>query len=137
MLSRIAARRDAIKAMRALCYCAQSANTVFLYHGAIASLLGQMRRYSAPPGNCLCRQRAWRQFVRSYRPDGDGVFEKRITHHKPRTYRLICRCVGNATDAYDVLQDTFYAVWRAAETVVAVRRRGGAAARRFEGRKNE
>ena len=43
----------------------------------------------------------------------DRAFERLITRHKARTYRFIYRYVGNATDAYDVLQDTFFAAWRA------------------------
>jgi RNA polymerase sigma-70 factor (ECF subfamily) len=43
----------------------------------------------------------------------DRAFERLITRHKARTYRFIYRYVGNATDAYDILQDTFFAAWRA------------------------
>ncbi len=39
------------------------------------------------------------------------AFESLIGRHKENLYRLVRRYVGNSDDAYDLLQDTFIAVW--------------------------
>lgn len=41
------------------------------------------------------------------------AFNKLVTRHKAVTYRLVRRYVGDADEAYDVLQDTFVAAWLA------------------------
>jgi RNA polymerase sigma factor (sigma-70 family) len=44
--------------------------------------------------------------------DGDrGAFNQLMLRHKAPFYRFIRRYVGNADDAYDVLQETFLAAW--------------------------
>lgn len=43
----------------------------------------------------------------------DGAFTQLMLRHKSWTYRFIRRYVGNAEDAYDVLQDTFFSAWLA------------------------
>ncbi len=46
--------------------------------------------------------------------DGDdGAFATLMSRHKSWAYQFIRRYVGNSADAYDVLQDTFFAAWRA------------------------
>lgn len=43
---------------------------------------------------------------------GDHLaFEALVGRHKEMLYRLVRRYLGNADDAYDLLQDTFIAVW--------------------------
>jgi RNA polymerase sigma factor CnrH len=63
--------------------------------------------------------------VRSAQPESDGALAARalrgddaaftalMTRHKGWTYQFVRRYVGNTADAYDVLQDTFFAAWRA------------------------
>jgi len=43
----------------------------------------------------------------------DEAFARLVTRHKQWAYRFVRRYVGNADDAYDVLQDTFFAAWQA------------------------
>jgi RNA polymerase sigma factor (sigma-70 family) len=43
----------------------------------------------------------------------DAAFAMLMSRHKGWAYRFIRRYVGNSADAYDVLQDTFFAAWRA------------------------
>jgi RNA polymerase sigma factor CnrH len=43
----------------------------------------------------------------------DAAFSILMARHKGWVYRFVCRYVGNSADAYDVLQDTFFAAWRA------------------------
>jgi RNA polymerase sigma factor (sigma-70 family) len=43
----------------------------------------------------------------------DVAFEKLIGRHKRWAHRFIRRYVGNAEDAYDLLQDTFFSAWLA------------------------
>lgn len=41
------------------------------------------------------------------------AFDRLVARHKAATYRLVRRYIGDADDAYDVLQDTFVAAWLA------------------------
>lgn len=41
------------------------------------------------------------------------AFEELVGRHKTGTYRLVRRYVGDADEAYDVVQDTFVAAWLA------------------------
>ncbi len=50
--------------------------------------------------------------VRTLRGD-DDAFARLMTRHKRWVYHFVRRYVGNHADAYDVLQDTFFAAWRA------------------------
>jgi RNA polymerase sigma factor CnrH len=43
----------------------------------------------------------------------DAAFATLMSRHKGWAYQFIRRYVGNSADAYDVLQDTFFAAWRA------------------------
>lgn len=44
--------------------------------------------------------------------EGDPLaFDALVGRHKDMLYRFVHRYLGNADDAYDVLQDTFIAVW--------------------------
>jgi RNA polymerase sigma factor CnrH len=43
----------------------------------------------------------------------DAAFSTLVSRHKVWAYQFIRRYVGNSADAYDVLQDTFFAAWRA------------------------
>jgi RNA polymerase sigma-70 factor (ECF subfamily) len=43
----------------------------------------------------------------------DRAFAQLMSRHKQWTYRFVLRYVGNADDAYDVLQDTFFSAWMA------------------------
>ncbi len=43
----------------------------------------------------------------------DNAFAALIGRHKQWAYRFVLRYVGNADDAYDVLQDTFFSAWLA------------------------
>ena len=43
----------------------------------------------------------------------DGAFAQLMSRHKQWTYRFVLRYVGDADDAYDVLQDTFFSAWLA------------------------
>jgi RNA polymerase sigma-70 factor (ECF subfamily) len=43
----------------------------------------------------------------------DAAFAMLMSRHKGWAYQFIRRYVGNGSDAYDVLQDTFFAAWRA------------------------
>lgn len=43
----------------------------------------------------------------------DLAFTQLVARHKSWAYRFIRRYVGNADDAYDVLQDTFFSAWLA------------------------
>ena len=43
----------------------------------------------------------------------DPAFSALMTRHKGWAYQFVRRYVGNSADAYDVLQDTFFAAWRA------------------------
>jgi RNA polymerase sigma factor (sigma-70 family) len=43
----------------------------------------------------------------------DSAFSTLISRHKDWAYQFVYRYVGNHADAYDVLQDTFFAAWRA------------------------
>ncbi len=46
--------------------------------------------------------------------DGDdAAFAQLMGRHKQWAYRFVRRYVGNADDAYDVLQDTFFSAWLA------------------------
>lgn len=48
--------------------------------------------------------------------DGDdAAFAQLMGRHKQWTFRFVRRYVGNADDAYDVLQDTFFSAWLALE----------------------
>jgi RNA polymerase sigma factor CnrH len=49
--------------------------------------------------------------ARSLRGD-DVAFARLMSRHKGWVYQFVRRYVGNHADAYDVLQDTFFAVWR-------------------------
>ncbi|HTY50205.1 MAG TPA: RNA polymerase sigma factor [Steroidobacteraceae bacterium] len=42
-----------------------------------------------------------------------AAFNELVTRHKALTYRLIRRYIGDADEAYDVLQETFVAAWLA------------------------
>jgi RNA polymerase sigma-70 factor (ECF subfamily) len=50
--------------------------------------------------------------VRTLRGD-DDAFARLMSRHKAWVYRFVRRYVGNHADAYDVLQETFFAAWRA------------------------
>jgi RNA polymerase sigma factor (sigma-70 family) len=43
----------------------------------------------------------------------DSAFAQLISRHKSWMFRFIRRYVGNAEDAYDVLQDAFFSAWLA------------------------
>jgi len=43
----------------------------------------------------------------------DGAFAHLMARHKQWAFRFVRRYVGNADDAYDVLQDTFFSAWLA------------------------
>lgn len=43
----------------------------------------------------------------------DDAFAQLMVRHKQWAYRFVRRYVGNADDAYDVLQDTFFSAWLA------------------------
>lgn len=43
----------------------------------------------------------------------DAAFAHLMGRHKQWAYRFVRRYVGNADDAYDVLQDTFFSAWLA------------------------
>ena len=46
--------------------------------------------------------------------DGDDqAFAALVTRHKGWAFQFVRRYVGNQADAYDVLQETFFAAWRA------------------------
>jgi RNA polymerase sigma-70 factor (ECF subfamily) len=49
--------------------------------------------------------------VRTLRGE-DDAFAGLMSRHKGWVYRFVRRYVGNHADAYDVLQDTFFAAWR-------------------------
>lgn len=42
----------------------------------------------------------------------DSAFARLMTRHKRWTFLFIRRYVGNDVDAYDLLQETFFAAWR-------------------------
>jgi len=50
--------------------------------------------------------------MRTLRGD-DDAFARLMSRHKGWVYQFVRRYVGNHADAYDVLQDTFFAAWRA------------------------
>jgi RNA polymerase sigma factor (sigma-70 family) len=50
--------------------------------------------------------------ARALRGD-DAAFAALVTRHKRWAFVFVRRYVGNSADAYDVLQDTFFAAWRA------------------------
>lgn len=50
-----------------------------------------------------------------------GAFEQLIQRHKESVYRLARRYVGNADDAYDILQETWISVWEALSRLDAER----------------
>src|SRR5580698_10221304 len=50
--------------------------------------------------------------ARALRGD-DAAFALLVSRHKGWAYQFVRRYVGNSADAYDVLQDTFFAAWRA------------------------
>jgi RNA polymerase sigma factor CnrH len=50
--------------------------------------------------------------ARALRGD-DAAFASLVTRHKGWAFVFVRRYVGNNADAYDVLQDTFFAAWRA------------------------
>jgi RNA polymerase sigma factor CnrH len=43
----------------------------------------------------------------------DAAFATLISRHKAWAFRFVRRYIGNAPDAYDVLQETFFAAWLA------------------------
>jgi RNA polymerase sigma-70 factor (ECF subfamily) len=43
----------------------------------------------------------------------DAAFAQLMARHKQWAFRFVRRYVGNADDAYDVLQDTFFSAWLA------------------------
>jgi RNA polymerase sigma factor (sigma-70 family) len=46
--------------------------------------------------------------------DGDDeAFASLMTRHKGWAFQFVRRYIGNQADAYDVLQETFFAAWRA------------------------
>ena len=51
--------------------------------------------------------------VERTRNGDDQSFSALMTRHKSWAYRFVRRYVGNNDDAYDVLQETFFAAWRA------------------------
>jgi RNA polymerase sigma-70 factor (ECF subfamily) len=50
--------------------------------------------------------------MRTLRGD-DDAFARLMSRHKGWVYQFVRRYVGNHADSYDVLQDTFFAAWRA------------------------
>jgi len=50
--------------------------------------------------------------MRTLRGD-DDAFARLMSRHKGWVYQFVRRYVGNPADSYDVLQDTFFAAWRA------------------------
>jgi RNA polymerase sigma-70 factor (ECF subfamily) len=53
------------------------------------------------------------ELARRARHGDDASFAALMTRHKGWVYTFVRRYVGNSADAYDVLQDTFFAAWRA------------------------
>lgn len=51
--------------------------------------------------------------VRAAASGRDAAFTQLMRRHKAELYRFIRRYVGDADEAYDVLQDSFVAAWRA------------------------
>ena len=51
--------------------------------------------------------------VRSALAGEDAAFAALMGRHKQWAYRFVRRYVGNADDAYDVLQETFFSAWLA------------------------
>ena len=47
------------------------------------------------------------------RDGDDDAFAALMTRHKGWAFQFVRRYVGNQADAYDVLQETFFAAWRA------------------------
>lgn len=47
------------------------------------------------------------------RTGNEAAFNTLMRRHKPWLYGFIRRYVGNSEDAYDLLQDSFVAIWRA------------------------
>lgn len=53
------------------------------------------------------------QLINAARSGERAAFNELVTRHKALTYRLIRRYLGDADEAYDVLQETFVAAWLA------------------------
>lgn len=53
------------------------------------------------------------QLVRRALAGEDDAFAQLMGRHKQWAYRFVRRYVGNADDAYDVLQETFFSAWLA------------------------
>ena len=51
------------------------------------------------------------QLARAARSGDRRAYEALITRHKAALYRLVRRYVGDADDAYDVVQEAFIAAW--------------------------
>ena len=53
------------------------------------------------------------QLISAARNGERSAFDELVARHKQATYRLVRRYIGDADEAYDVLQDTFVAAWLA------------------------
>ncbi len=54
---------------------------------------------------------AERRLVTAAQTGDRAAFEQLVRRHKDSLYRFVRRYVGDADDAYDILQDCFVAVW--------------------------
>ncbi|MBW4053450.1 MAG: RNA polymerase sigma factor [Proteobacteria bacterium] len=56
-----------------------------------------------------------RQLAAAARAGGRAAFDQLVRREKRPLYRFVRRYVGNADDAYDIVQDTFVSAWLALE----------------------
>ena len=56
-----------------------------------------------------------RQLAAAARAGGRAAFDQLVRREKRPLYRFVRRYVGNAEDAYDIVQDTFVSAWLALE----------------------
>jgi len=56
-----------------------------------------------------------RQLAAAARTGGRAAFDQLVRREKRPLYRFVRRYVGNAEDAYDIVQDTFVSAWLALE----------------------
>lgn len=62
------------------------------------------------------RENSWGEYVREIQARNADALGRLYDASSPMLYRLICRIVGNAADAEEVLVDVFEQVWRTAHT---------------------
>ncbi|EQD79357.1 ECF subfamily RNA polymerase sigma-24 factor, partial [mine drainage metagenome] len=53
-----------------------------------------------------------RPLVRAARDGDRAAFSEIVRRHKTPLYQFVRRYVGDADDAYDILQETFVAAWQ-------------------------